>query len=64
MSLFLFSIASDPVCYLSDEECGITPEMHQELIDKGEDSPISARRAAEKRGRRREGVIFVSPNAS
>ncbi|MBI5816138.1 MAG: radical SAM protein [Nitrospinae bacterium] len=31
--------APDPACYLSDEECGITPEVRAELKAKGEDFP-------------------------
>ncbi|MBI4829799.1 MAG: radical SAM protein [Nitrospinae bacterium] len=32
--------APDPACYLSDEECGITPAMRTELAAKGEDFPV------------------------
>lgn len=32
--------APDPACYLTDEECGITPEDRAELKAKGEDFPV------------------------
>lgn len=32
--------APDPACYLSDEECGITPADRAELLAKGEDFPV------------------------
>jgi radical SAM protein with 4Fe4S-binding SPASM domain len=32
--------APDPACYLTDEECGITPEVRAELKAKGEDFPV------------------------
>ncbi len=34
--------APDPACYLSDEECGITPEIRAELNAKGEEFPVPA----------------------
>ncbi|MDH5509195.1 MAG: radical SAM protein [Nitrospinota bacterium] len=35
--------APDPACYLSDEECGITPAIRAELKAKGEDFPVPER---------------------
>ena len=35
--------APDPACYLTDEECGITPADRKELADKGEDFPVPER---------------------
>lgn len=32
--------APDPACYLTDEECGITPAIRAELKAKGEDFPV------------------------
>ncbi len=32
--------APDPACYLTDEECGITPEERAELKAKGEEFPV------------------------
>ena len=32
--------APDPACYLTDEECGITPADREELKAKGEDFPV------------------------
>lgn len=34
--------APDPQCYLTDEEIGLTPEMSEELLAKGEDFPVPA----------------------
>lgn len=35
--------APDPACYLTDEECGVTPEDREELKAKGEDFPVPER---------------------
>ena len=32
--------APDPACYLTDEECGITPEVKGELLANGESFPV------------------------
>lgn len=29
--------APEPACYLTDEEIGLTPELHRDLVDRGED---------------------------